>query len=159
MHPNSVYSQQSAPSTVPKTVDKARNLFAKESEASDLQQNKNQVAFPALANEKADGAPEEKKLSTRLTLTNPPASNNKPRLQPLPPVQSSSAGATNDKSEQHKDNNNKDQQDQYPQQESIRAEEFSPVPPPFAPELDPMYQRSQYGLGPLTLLDQAGPFW
>jgi len=34
-----------------------------------------------------------------------------------------------------------------------------PNPPPFAPELDPQYEKRQYGLGSLTLLDQAGPFW
>ncbi|ODM97486.1 hypothetical protein Ocin01_09192 [Orchesella cincta] len=47
--------------------------------------------------------------------------------------------------------------------EEVLAEEQRSVelsyPPPFAPELDPQYERRQSGLGPISLLDQAGPFW
>lgn len=78
----------------------------------------------------------EKKVTT---------SNNRPRLQPLPSVDTAPVSS----------------KPEIPTAEETKLEPLptNPIPPPFAPELDPLYERRQYGLGALSLLEQAGPFW
>lgn len=179
IHPNSVYSRQSVASSAsaPQELEKVLELIEREIEASDLKLEDNDKKASTIRlvvgrrdNQQAVAPPGEKKISgegatttTAVFNNNAPQQlgrNNKPRLLPLPSISVrplSSSGIEDDTKV-------KQQQQPVPTEQNsaeqkTRSVDYSPVPPPFAPELDPLYERRQYGLGALTLLDQAGPFW
>ncbi|CAL8104571.1 unnamed protein product [Orchesella dallaii] len=137
-HPNSVYSSQSA---TPPSQSKVGQLIAKESHVETSKQyidNFDRVdkGVTIVDNEKKIPFPEE---------------GRQPRLSPLPSRHFEEKKVIDPENEEKKS------------QEILAQEQKSIVelsyPPPFAPELDPRYERRESGLGPISLLDQAGPFW
>jgi len=130
-HPNSVYSPESILTRSPQNQEKVLQYIEKE--LADQQPIK-----VTLKTDKDQVTAEKNDRSSPVVL--PRRRNNKPRLAPLPSVP--------EFKKEHVVKNEK-------QLESLP----NPIPPPFAPELDPQYERRQYGLGALTLLEQAGPFW
>lgn len=141
-HQNSVYSSQSA---TPPSQSKVGQLTAKQGDDYDDNVSKQQQYIDMIGIEGANN--NEKKVGK----------GKEPRLLPLPSLSKGvEKGVTVPESEQKESHPN-------PSSEDVVAEEQRSVelsfPPPFAPELDPAYERREAGLGPISLLDQAGPFW
>lgn len=160
-----MYSRQSVSDS--QNLNKLLQYVEKEIEASNLKDR--------IYDKQEDSTPEQK-VQTSPALSNnnknTPIRNNKPRRLPLPSVEQSSSITYEINNDQKQQQNNNAENEQQPsasatfpdaptlsEESNGRSADFSPVPPPFAPELDPQYERRQYGLGALSLLDQAGPFW
>lgn len=141
---NSVYSPQSA---FTRNVNKAADYTGKDRDAEDTVRGKfpskkvTIITVPVVTEDPIEEVPvpAEQRNVPRI----------RPTLAPLPSIVVDVGKKEHvDKKEEQKETN-----------KPLVPLPSDPNPPPFAPELDPQYERKLYGLGALSLLDQAGPFW